>query len=111
MPEADPNRIIHCVKLDQDLPGLARPPFPNELGKEIYERVSKEAWDQWLEESVRYINTYRVDLSSREGTEFLMKQLRIWLGLDQGELAATAWTPPEEDADTGKDAGASSDRD
>jgi Fe-S cluster biosynthesis and repair protein YggX len=111
MPEADPNRIIHCVKLDQDLPGLARPPFPNELGKEIYERVSKEAWDQWLEESVRYINTYRVDLSSREGTEFMMKQLRIWLGLDQGELAATAWTPPEEDADTGKDAGASSDRD
>jgi len=97
MPEADPNRIVHCIKLDKDLPGLAKPPFPNELGQKIYENVSKEAWDLWLAESVRFINTYRVDLSSREGTEFMMKQLRIWLGLDEGDLAATAWTPPEED--------------
>ncbi len=96
MPEADPNRLVHCIKLDRELPGLARPPFPNELGQLIYEKLSKEAWDQWLQESVRYINTYRVDLSSREGTEFMMKQLRIWLGLEEGDQAATAWTPPSE---------------
>ena len=53
MPEADPNRLIHCVKLDRELPGLAKPPFPNELGQLIYEKVSKEAWDLWLQESVR----------------------------------------------------------
>ena len=96
MPEADPNRLVHCIKLDRELPGLARAPFPNELGQLIYDKLSKEAWDQWLQESVRYINTYRVDLSSREGTEFMMNQLRIWLGLDDGEQAATAWTPPSE---------------
>jgi Fe-S cluster biosynthesis and repair protein YggX len=95
MPEADPNRLVHCVKLRRELPGLAKPPFPNELGRLIFEKVSKEAWDLWLQESVRYINTYRVDLSSREGTEFMVKQLRIWLGLEEGEQAATAWTPPE----------------
>ena len=96
MPEADPNRLVHCIKLDRELPGLARAPFPNELGQLIYDKLSKEAWDQWLQESVRYINTYRVDLSSREGTEVMMNQLRIWLGLDDGEQAATAWTPPSE---------------
>lgn len=96
MPQADPNRLVHCIKLDKELPGLARPPFPNEVGQLVYERVSKEAWDLWLQESVRYINTYRVDLSSREGTDFMMKQLKIWLGIEDGELAATAWTPPEE---------------
>ncbi|MDH4283243.1 MAG: oxidative damage protection protein [Myxococcales bacterium] len=95
MPEADPNRLVHCIKLDRELPGLARPPFPNEVGQFVFEKVSKEAWDQWLQESVRYINTYRVDLSSREGTDFMLKQLRIWLGLEEGELAATAWSPPE----------------
>ena len=62
------------------------------------EKVSKEAWDLWLQESVRYINTDRVDLSSREGTEFMLKQLRIWLGLEDGELAQTAWVPPKEEA-------------
>ncbi|MFW2388256.1 MAG: oxidative damage protection protein [Polyangiales bacterium] len=96
MPEADPNRLVHCVKLDRELPGLAKPPFPNEMGQLIFEKVSKEGWDLWLEESVRYINTYRVDLSSREGTEFMLKQLRIWLGIEEGELAATAWSPPSE---------------
>ena len=96
MPQADPNRLVHCIKLDKELPGLARPPFPNEVGQLIFERVSKEAWDLWLQESVRYINTYRVDLSSREGTDFMLNQLKIWLGIEEGELAATAWTPPEE---------------
>ena len=96
MPEADPNRLVHCIKLDRELPGLAKPPLPNEVGQLIYEKVSKEAWDMWLQESVRYINTYRVDLSSREGTDFMLKQLRIWLGIEEGDLAATAWTPPEE---------------
>jgi Fe-S cluster biosynthesis and repair protein YggX len=96
MPEADPNRLVHCVKLDRELPGLAKPPFPNEMGQLIFEKVSKEGWDLWLQESVRYINTYRVDLSSREGTDFMLKQLRIWLGVEDGELAATAWSPPSE---------------
>ena len=96
MPEADPNRLVHCIKLDKELPGLAKLPFPNEMGQLVYEKVSKEGWDLWLEESVRYINTYRVDLSSREGAEFMLKQLRIWMGLEEGDLAATAWTPPTE---------------
>ena len=96
MPQADPDRIVHCIKLKKDLPGLARAPFPNDIGQYILQHVSKEGWDLWLQESVRYINTYRVDLSSKEGTEFMMKQLRIWLGLDEGELAATAWVDPEQ---------------
>lgn len=97
MPEADPDRIVHCVKLDKDLPGLKRKPFPTDLGQYIFDNISKEAWDLWMVESVRYINTYRVDLSSKEGTEFLLKQLKIWLGVEDGSLAATAWTPPSGD--------------
>lgn len=96
MPEADPNRLVHCSKKKEDLPGLLKPPFPNDLGKLIFENVSKEAWDDWLKESVRYINTYRVDLSSKQGQEFLVKQMKVWLGLEEGELVATAWTPPKE---------------
>ena len=96
MPEADPNRLVHCIKLDKELPGLTKPPFSIEMGQLVFEKVSKEGWDLWLQESVRYINTYRVDLSSRDGAEFMLKQLRIWMGLEEGDLAATAWTPPTE---------------
>ena len=51
-------RIVHCRMKKQDLPGLERPPYRNELGQKIYAEVSKEAWQQWLKDSVKYINTY-----------------------------------------------------
>ena len=39
-------RIVHCKKLDKDLPGLERPPYKSDLGKRIFEEVSQEAWER-----------------------------------------------------------------
>ena len=97
MTDSPTPRLVQCAKLGKELPGLAKPPFPNALGQQIFETISKEAWDMWLKESVRYINTYRVDLGSKQGQEFMVKQLKVWMGLEEGELAATAWTPPKAD--------------
>lgn len=95
MPAADPDRIVRCRKLEKDLPGLVKAPFPNELGNWIFENLSKEAWDQWLQESVRYINTYGWQLDKPADAEKLVEQLKIWLGLTEGEMVQTAWTPPK----------------
>jgi Fe-S cluster biosynthesis and repair protein YggX len=89
MPEP---RIVHCRLLKKDLPGLDRPPYKNELGKKLYDEVSKEAWAQWLKDSVKYINTYRVDLASDEGQKFMLKQCAIYFGFEEGDLAQTAFT-------------------
>jgi Fe-S cluster biosynthesis and repair protein YggX len=88
-------RIVHCRKLNKDLPGLARPPYRNELGQRIYNEVSKEAWDMWLKDSVKYVNTYRVDLTSPEGQKFMFKQCAVYFGFEEGELAQTAFVPAE----------------
>jgi Fe-S cluster biosynthesis and repair protein YggX len=90
------DRIVHCIKLGKDLPGLARPPYKNELGKKIFDTVSKEAWDMWLRDSVKYINTYRVDLASPEGQKFMFKQCAVYFGFEEGDLAQTAFTPRED---------------
>ena len=87
------DRIVHCKKLDKDLPGLDRPPYKNDLGKQIYESVSKEAWGMWLKDSVKYINTYRLDLASPEGQKFMLKQAAVYFGFEEGELADTAFVP------------------
>jgi Fe-S cluster biosynthesis and repair protein YggX len=86
-------RIVHCRLLKKDLPGLDRVPYKNELGKKIYEEISKEAWQKWLADSVKYINTYRVDLASPEGQKFMLKQAAIYFGFEEGDLAQTAFTP------------------
>ena len=39
--------ILHCIKLDKDLEGLERAPYPGELGKKILENVSKDAWQTY----------------------------------------------------------------
>jgi len=91
-----PERIVHCRLLKRDLPGLERPPFRNDLGSRIFEDVSKEGWQQWLKDSVRFINTYRLDLATPEGQSFMLKQCAIYFGYDHGEAAQTAWTPPSE---------------
>ena len=88
-------RTVHCRLLKKDLPGLPRPPYRNELGQKIYDEVSKEAWDQWLKDSVKYINTYRVDLASPEGQKFMLKQCSIYFGFEEGDLADTAFVPRE----------------
>lgn len=88
-------RIVHCKKLDKDLPGLPFKPFPTEFGRLLYDNVSLQAWQMWLRESPKFINTYRLDLQSKEGRDFLEKQMRIFFGFEEGELAETAFTPRE----------------
>jgi Fe-S cluster biosynthesis and repair protein YggX len=90
-------RIVHCIKLDQDLPGIPFKPFPTELGQQIYDRVSMQAWQMWLRESPRFINTYRLDLQTKDGRDFLENQMKVFFGFEQGELADTAWRPPTEE--------------
>lgn len=51
-------RMVHCVKLHKDAEGLDFPPVPGELGKRIYESVSKEAWEEWKKLQTMIINEY-----------------------------------------------------
>ena len=87
-------RVVHCRLLKKDLPALDRAPFKGEFGQRILAEVSKEGWQQWVKDSVRFINTYRVDLATPEGQKFMMKQCAIYFGYEQGEQAETAWTAP-----------------
>jgi len=57
-------RIVKCIKLGQELPGLTEPPTPSELGKKVFENVSKQAWDEFMEYFKMVINEYRLDLTS-----------------------------------------------
>ncbi|MCC6647466.1 MAG: oxidative damage protection protein [Polyangiaceae bacterium] len=88
-------RVVQCRKLGKPLPGLKRKPYRNDLGQRIYDEVSQEAWDLWLKESVRLVNTYRLDLGSSAGQQFMLKQAAIYFGFEEGDVAETAWTPPK----------------
>lgn len=93
-------RTVFCKKLQQDLPGLPFKPFPNDFGQLLYDEVSLEAWQMWLRESPRFINTAGWDLQSPEGQQALVHQMRIFFGFEEGEQMETAWTPPPPSEDS-----------
>ena len=49
-------RVVNCIVLGQESPGLERVPYPGELGQRIYEYVSAEGWNQWIERQTMIIN-------------------------------------------------------
>ncbi len=67
-------RMVNCVKLGKELPGMVYKPFDNELGQRIYDSVSQEAWKMWLEFSKMIVNEYRVDLASAQGQKMMLEQ-------------------------------------
>jgi Fe-S cluster biosynthesis and repair protein YggX len=76
-------RIVQCVKLGRELPGLDRPPFPGELGQRIYEHVSKEAWDMWPAQSTLIINHYGLNMADPDARKFLREQMEeFFFGAD-----------------------------
>jgi Fe-S cluster biosynthesis and repair protein YggX len=67
-------RLVKCVKLGQELPGISYKPFNNALGQRIYDNVSQQAWMMWLEYSTRIVNEFRLDLGSSAGQQLLFEQ-------------------------------------
>lgn len=53
-------RQVNCVLLRIEADGLDYVPYPGELGKRIYENVSRQAWQQWLGRQTMLINEYRL---------------------------------------------------
>ena len=68
-------RTVQCVLLKREAEGLDRPPYPGELGRRIYEQVSKEAWAQWLRHQTLLINEYRLTPIEPKARKFLESEM------------------------------------
>jgi Fe-S cluster biosynthesis and repair protein YggX len=85
-------RMVNCVKIGRELPGLEDPPFPGELGDRIYENVSQMAWDMWIQHQVLLINHYGLVLADANARKFLIEQMEEFL-FGVGAQMPEGWTP------------------
>lgn len=86
------SRTVHCVKLDQELPGLEEAPFPGELGQRIFESVSAEAYDLWKPHLTTIINHYALNPAEPETRKMLRKEMEAFF-FGEESLAAGDLTP------------------
>ncbi len=68
------NRMVKCVKLQRELPGLEAPPWPGELGQKIFENVSQQGWALWKEHAKMVLNEFRIAPWTKEGIEIMQDQ-------------------------------------
>ncbi|QBQ56267.1 oxidative damage protection protein [Nitrosococcus wardiae] len=89
------SRTVHCVKLDQKAEGLDFPPYPGELGKRIYEQVSKEAWQMWMKHQTMLINEYRLTPVDPKARQFLEQEMEKFF-FGEGSAPPQEYVPPEQ---------------
>jgi len=68
-------RMVQCVVLNSEAEGLDRPPHPGELGIRIYENVSKEGWQKWLERLTTIINENGLNTADPKNIELIERHM------------------------------------
>ncbi|MCK6424769.1 MAG: oxidative damage protection protein [Burkholderiaceae bacterium] len=86
-------RSVQCILLKKEADGLDFPPYPGELGKRLYEQVSKEAWQQWLKHQTMLVNENRLNLADARARQYLARQMeRYFFG--EGADQPAGYVPP-----------------
>ncbi len=86
-------RMVKCVKLGQEAEGMAFPPYPGDLGKRIFENVSKEAWAGWLKQQTMLVNENRLSLADPAARKYLSEQTEKYF-FGEGADTASGYVPP-----------------
>lgn len=86
-------RTVHCVHLDKEADGLDFQLYPGELGKRIFDSISKEAWTEWQKKQTMLINENKLNMMEPEARKFLEEQMTAYL-FEGKEPDIEGYTPP-----------------
>ena len=84
---------VNCVMLKKEADGLDFAPYPGELGKRIYDNVSKEAWAAWLEHQKMLVNENRLNLADARARQYLVRQMENYF-FGAGAEQPAGYVPP-----------------
>jgi len=86
--------MVNCILLGEEAEGLDYAPYPGELGQRVFENVSKQAWQRWLEHQTMLINEYRLSPIEPDARKFLETEMDKFF-FAGGSAAPQEYTPPE----------------
>jgi Fe-S cluster biosynthesis and repair protein YggX len=82
------SRTVFCQKLQIEAPGLPFQTWPGELGKRIYENISQQGWDQWVNHQTMLINEYRLNPMDPKAKAMILEELEKFLFGEGSETPA-----------------------
>ena len=87
-------RTVQCVYLKREAEGLDFSVYPGDLGKRIYENVSKEAFEAWKKHQTMLINENRLNLADARARQYLARQMESFF-FGGGAEQPAGYVPPE----------------
>lgn len=88
------SRTVFCKKLQKELEGLKAPPFPGPKGQQIFDSVSQQAWNAWLERQTMLINEKHLSMASKEARAYLSEQMERFFNNEDTDQAE-GYVPPK----------------
>ena len=86
-------RMVFCKKYQREMEGLGSPPYPGPKGQDIFENVSKQAWQEWQEQQTQLINERRLSLLDPTTRKFLQAEMDKFFAGEEFEKAE-GYVPP-----------------
>ncbi len=87
------SRQVFCVYLQKEAAGLDFQLYPGELGKKIFDSISKEAWALWQAKQIMLINEKKLNMMNLEHRKLLEEQMQQFL-FEGAEVAIEGYVPP-----------------
>jgi len=85
-------RMVNCIKLGKEAEGLDMLTYPGELGQKIFDGISKEAWQSWVNHQTMLMNEYRLSPINPKDRKFLEEEMEKFL-LGDGPSAIDNFVP------------------
>jgi Fe-S cluster biosynthesis and repair protein YggX len=89
------SRNVQCVVLKREAEALDYQPYPGDLGRRIFENVSKEGWQRWVKHQTMLLNEYRLSPIEPKARKFLVAEMEKFFFGDGSEKPAE-YVPPQD---------------
>lgn len=73
------SRMVFCQNLQKEAEGLAFQLYPGEVGKRIFDNISKEAWSNWQKKQTMLINEKKMNMMNANDRAFLEQAMVAYL--------------------------------
>lgn len=89
------SRTVFCLRLKKEAPGLDFQLYPGELGKRIFDNISKEAWTEWQKKQVMLINEKKLNMMNSDHRALLQTEMVKYL-FEDGDVQIEGYVPPSQ---------------
>ena len=82
------SRMVMCRKYKKEMEGLSVPPLPGARGQDLFDNVSKQAWEEWLKHQTMLINEKQLNMMDMSARTYLGEQMEKFFSgneVDQAE--------------------------